>query len=108
MYDAEVNNGHWQYFMNSSGDNWKSTIDGLTEIVAQDRAEILQEATSLFGVDGPSLENDTRHHQLAKFSKRKDQMLSELDNRYNSCDESIEVLIALYVIKHKDHFTAKE
>lgn len=40
VYDAQVNNGgHSQYFVNSSGDHWKSAIEGLKAIGADARED---------------------------------------------------------------------
>jgi len=109
IYDAEVNNGgHSQYFVNSSGDHWKSALEGLKAIGANARAKILHEATSLFGAEGPSVDSDSRHRQLARFSKQQDKSLDELDSRYYSCDENIEALLAQYALKNKEHFTAQK
>ena len=106
IYDAEINNGgHSQYFVNSSGNHWRSAIEGLAAINANAKASILQEATSLFGATGPSADNILRHRQLAGFDKQKDTALDELDSRYYCCDENIEALLALYAINNKEHFT---
>jgi hypothetical protein len=106
VYDGEVNNGgHAQYFVNSSGDFWKTALGGLQAIGAAERAKILQEAIHLFGPAGPSEDNDTRHEQLARFSRRQDKLLERLDDRYYSCEENVNVLLSLYTIDHKDDFT---
>jgi HEAT repeat protein len=105
IYDAEVTNGgHSQYFVNSSGDHWKAAMEGLKAIGDMARAKVLHDAVVLFGVDGPSEENDARHLQLARFSSRQDKRLEELDSTYYSCKESIEVLLAQYALLHKEHF----
>ncbi|ADG68569.1 PBS lyase HEAT domain protein repeat-containing protein [Planctopirus limnophila DSM 3776] len=109
MYDSEVcNGGHSQYFVNSSGDHWKSALAGLKAIGAEKRALILQEATKLFGTAGPAVDNDTRHRQLAAFTSKKDQVVDGLDTRYYECSENVEALLALYAIKHKEHFVVPD
>jgi HEAT repeat protein len=109
IYDAEVNNGgHSQYFVNSSGDHWKSALEGLKAIGANARAKILHEAAALFGAAGPSVDNDLRHRQLAAFSARQDMSLDEWDGRYYSCDENIEALLAQYALKNKEHFALQK
>ncbi|MEX0717236.1 MAG: DUF4375 domain-containing protein [Planctomycetaceae bacterium] len=109
IYDAEVNNGgHSQYFVNSSGDHWKSALEGLKGIGANARARILHDATALFGAGGPSTDKDFRHGQLASFSKQQDESLDNLDSRYYSCDENIEALLAQYAIENTEHFTARK
>ena len=109
VYDGEVNNGgHAQYFVNSSGDRWKSAIEGLKAIGATERAKILLEAVTLFGPSGPSVENDPRSRQLARFSRQQDKALDELDRRYYACNENVEVSLAQYALEHKEHFTAQK
>lgn len=109
IYDAEVRNGgHAQYFVNSSGDNWRAAIDSLDAIGATAKAGVLREATSLFGSDGPSENNDKRHHQLAGFSQQQDETLETLDRKYYACEENIESLLAQYALSHREHFVRTE
>lgn len=108
IYNAEVNNGgHSQYFVNSSGDHWKSAIEGLKEIGATSRAKILCEAAALFGAAGPCVENAPRNRQLAAFTVQQEKLLDQLDSQYYSCDENVEALLAQYALKNKQHFTAR-
>jgi HEAT repeat protein len=108
-YNSQVNNGgHAQYFVNSSGDHCKSAIEGLEAMGAEQRAKILREAASLFGAAGPSTDGDRRQRQLAAFSEQQDKSLNELDKRYYSCSENIEVLLAQYALLNKQHFISKE
>ena len=108
LYDDEVRNGgHSQYFVNSSGDFWKSAIEGLKAIDAPERATILQGAIVLFGATGPSENRDARHRQLARFSRRRDESLHALDSRYYACKENVPALLAQFTIQHAQHFSAK-
>lgn len=109
IYDAEVNNGgHAQYFVNSSGDHWKHAIEGLKAIDANGRAMILHKATALFGSNGPSENNHSRHQQLAAFSAQQDKSLDELDSRYYASEEHVDALLARYALHHKEHFTTTQ
>ena len=109
IYDAEVNNGgHSQYFVNSSGQHWKSALEGLKAIGAAARAEILHKATLLFGAAGPSVHNDSRHRQLASFSTEQQTSLDELNSQYYACDENISALLDQYTIQNKEHFSARK
>ena len=105
-YNTEVNNGgHHQYFLNSSGDLWKSAVAGLHAIGANVRAEILKEAVTAFGEVGPLEERQMRCQQLAALSAEQDEVLGKLDDRYFECTEDVDVLLSLYAIKHKSHFS---
>ncbi|WP_231746813.1 DMP19 family protein [Maioricimonas rarisocia] len=106
VYDSEVNNGgHVQYFGNSSGGYWKIAIEGLEAVGSPQRAEILREAIALFGKKGPSSDWDRRGEQLAGFSSRKDSQLKGCDDRYFACSDNLSVLLALYALEHREHFT---
>ncbi len=108
VYDAEVTNGgHAQYFVNSSGDRWKTALAGLKDVGDHCRADVLKQATALFGTDGPPEENDPRHRQLAKFSRNKDKALDELDDKYYACDENVMAMLAQYALENKEHFIKK-
>ena len=105
-YNGEVNNGgHSQYFVNSSGDKHAAAISGLRAIGATERAAILSQALQLFGDNGPSTDNGTRHEQLAAFSERQDSRLDSLDSQYYECDENIDVLLSSYALTNKEHFS---
>lgn len=106
VYNGEVNNGgHSQYFVNSSGDNHATALAGLRAIGATKRAEILSQALQLFGGSGPSVDNGTRHQQLASFTKSQDSKLDSLDSHYYKCDEKIDVLLSSYAVANKEHFS---
>ena len=106
VYNGEVNNGgHAQYFVNSSGDYYKVAMAGLNAIGATKREKILSQSVELFGGNGPSTENDTRHEQLAAFSKSQDSKLDSLDSQYYKCDENIDVLLSAYALANKKHFS---
>lgn len=108
IYDSEVNNGgHAQYFVSSSGDHWRSALEGMTEIGAVARAGILHETVSLFGSAGPSVENEPRHREIARFSRRQNKLLGELDNKYYACDEHVDALLAQYALRNQEHFVAR-
>lgn len=106
VYDAEVNNGgHSQYFVNSSGDNHPTALAGLRAIGATKRSAILSRALQLFGENGASTDNETRHEQLAAFSKVEDSKLDSLNSQYYECDENIDVLLSSYALANREHFS---
>ena len=105
IYDVDVGDGgHAQFFVNSGGDRWRSTLNALKTVGAIERAAILKEACDLFGPDGPPEDNEARHHQLAHFTRRQDKQLETLDERYFQCQENINVLLMQYAIEHREHF----
>lgn len=109
VYNHEVcNGGHAQYFANSSGDNWKLAIEGLSEIGASKRAAILQRAVANFGSSGASENSSERCRQIAAFTKQQDRLTEELDRQYYSCNENVEALLALYAIENKSCFTSMD
>jgi HEAT repeat protein len=109
IYNAEVNNGgHSQYFFNTSGDEWKFAMAGLSAIGAGERAKILGEAVAAFGPAGPSETRSLRQDQLAKFDESTDKLLDRLDDRYYASKENIEVRLSLYALANKVHFTTND
>jgi hypothetical protein len=84
------------------------TRECIDAIGATAKAGVLREATSLFGSDGPSENNDKRHHQLAGFSQQQDETLETLNRKYYACEENIESLLAQYALSHRDHFVRTE
>ncbi|MCP3995573.1 MAG: DUF4375 domain-containing protein [bacterium] len=108
FYFTQVRNGgHSTYFDNSYGDNWKWAMDGLKAVGADARLEILREATAVFGTEGPSSDYSRRGEQLERLSPQQYDFLDELDERSHSSDENISVLLAMYTIANKEHFTAR-
>ena len=106
IYDGQVNNGgHSQYYVNTYGTAWRFAYDGLKAIGTKERVEIIIQSAKLFGKGGPSDDGNELHEQIASFTRKQDQALSELDDRYYDCKESIETLLAQYVLKHPEHFT---
>ncbi|MGJ8696587.1 MAG: DMP19 family protein [Verrucomicrobiaceae bacterium] len=105
MCDAEVNNGGLaQYFVNSSGDNWRDALAGLESMGSTDRLVVVREAISLFGSDGPSENRDKRQDQLSKLYKKNDSIFDALESRYYDSDEVIEVLATRFVLANPDSF----
>lgn len=106
IYHWEVDNGgHSQYFFNSSGDHWKSAQAGLKAIGAVKRAKILEEAASRFGPNGPSSDRMTRIMALGRLEEQGKRSFDDLDDRFYAADEDFDVLLPLYAIEFKSHFT---
>jgi Domain of unknown function (DUF4375) len=105
MCDAEINNGGLaQYFVNSSGDNWRDALAGLEAMGSTDRLNIVKEAISLFGTAGPSENRSQRQDQLSKIFKKNDAIFEELESRYYASTEVVEVLATQFVIANPNSF----
>ena len=105
MCDAEINNGGLaQYFVNSSGDNWRDALAGLEAIGSKDRLGVVREAISLFGPDGPSEDRDKRQDQLSKLYKKNDSIFEALESRYYKSAELVKVLAIRFVLANPDSF----
>lgn len=103
--DAEVNNGgHSQYFVNSSGDQWKQALAGLEAMGCTERAAILREAVRTFGASGPSIDRKARQEELSKLARKDDELFDALDSRYYESKEIIDVFATRYVIANADSF----
>ena len=105
MLDAEINNGGLdQYFVNGSGDQWRDALEGLKAMNDLNRAGVLEEAAAKFGKDGPSMERRTRQRQLATIARANEDAFGELQVRYYSSKESIEVTTSRYVLANPEAF----
>lgn len=103
--DAEINNGGLsQYFVNSSGDDWRNAMAGFKAMGFSERFSVLTEATGMFGPNGPSPNRSVRQDQLSKLYKRKDTMFDALDTRYYDSTEVVEVFASKYVLAHPEAF----
>jgi len=105
MCDAEINNGGLaQYFVNSSGDQWKDAVAGLKAMGFNERLTIVNEAIAKFGNQGPSTDRNVRQDQLSKLFNRNDSIFDALDSRYFKSPEVTEVLATRFVLAHPDGF----
>lgn len=105
MCDAEINNGGIaQYFVNSSGDNWRDAIAGFTAMQFKERLDILREAVALFGSDGPSTNRGTRQKQLSKLYTADEAIFETLESRYYKSTEIIYVFSIRYVLANQESF----
>jgi len=108
LYDAEVRNGgHSQYFINSSGNHWRTALRGLKAVGAPERAKILEEAVAIFGPEGAPEASEPRQEKMARLTAAEDATLDALDERYYSCRENLEKLLSLYAIENKEHFVSQ-
>jgi hypothetical protein len=108
IYDGEINNGgHLQYFVNSSGDMWKSAIKGLEDLGLKVQSKILKDATSHFGVNGPSENIAARRRQLERLSPKQKEAFFELDRRWFACEDHLSGLLTQFAIQHREVFSAQ-
>ena len=99
MYGSEVDNGgHSQYFINSSGGNWRLALAGLNAAGALKHAELLQSAVDLFGEDGPPEDYSERGEAMDRLSSELMPALDELDTRFYELTDSLAAKIALYYL----------
>ncbi len=105
MCDAEINNGGLaQYFVNSSGDDWRDAVAGFEAMGSKERLAILKEAIALFGKDGPSGERSIRQNQLSRLYRKNDSIFEKLDSRYYKSSEGVGVLASRFVLANPDSF----
>lgn len=103
--DGEINNGGLsQYFVNSSGNDWRDALAGFKAMGFTERLNILAEATGKFGPTGPSPNRSLRQDQLSKLYKRDDTLFEALESRYYKSTEVVEVLASRYVLEHPKGF----
>jgi len=69
------------------------------------RAAILEEAAAKFGPDGPSANRSTRFNQLQRLPEERTKIFADLYSRFYAAGEDFDVLLPLYAIDNKSHFT---
>lgn len=100
---GEVNNGGFsQYFFNPYSDRWPTAIEAARTVGAHHLASQLERAVALFGRQGPSLDRDRRLKQYARMSDRAEAALDELDAEHGKDRDRLDVLLARYMIEHKE------
>jgi HEAT repeat protein len=103
--NAEVNNGGFaQYFVNSSGDQWMDALTGLEAMGSKEMLPILQGTIAKFGKEKPSTVHQQRQEQLARLMRDNDNLFEQLDNRYYSSSELVEVMQARYAVNNAEDF----
>ncbi|MHB9081555.1 MAG: DMP19 family protein [Pirellulaceae bacterium] len=101
----EVNNGGFlQYFVNSSGDNWRDAVEGLLAIGADGDKQLLDEALQLFGTIPPSEDRAERHRQVAEMAQRDDSPFRSIESRFFEDKNDREVLLLKHIVKNVDEF----
>ena len=104
MFDAEVcNGGLEQYFLNSSGDQWRDALEGLKAMKGTKRAGILEKAVAKFGENGASTEREKRMDQLAALIRKDEDSFESLNDDYYDI-EPVEVMLNRYVFANPDAF----
>jgi HEAT repeat protein len=105
MFDAEVCNGGLdQYFLNSSGDQWKDALEGLKAMKDNKRADILEKAIAKFGESGPSTEREKRLDQLSALIRKDEASFETLNDNYYDVEPPLEVVMNRYVLDNPDAF----
>lgn len=105
MFDAEVCNGGLdQYFLNSTGNQWKDALEGLKAMKDTKRTAILEKAAAKFGTDGPSTDRTKRQDQLAALIRKDEDTFSKLDDEYYDITPPIEAVMNAYVLANPEAF----
>lgn len=94
---TEVNNGGFhQYFYNSSGDNSVKIVGFLRNIGAPETATLVEIGCKLFPDGSPSEDYRKRRKQLEQFSLDQLETLRDLQERFYSRREDLNVLLKAY------------
>jgi uncharacterized protein (TIGR03067 family) len=94
---TEVNNGGFhQYFFNSTGRDAVETAKLLRKIGADQTAGLVEEGCQLFPKGTPAQDYKQRRNQLKSFSLDQLETLRDLENRFYSRREDLNVLLQKY------------
>jgi uncharacterized protein (TIGR03067 family) len=94
---TEVNNGGFhQYFLNSAGENAVETVEALRKIGAIETAALVETACQQFPDKRPPKDRQQRIAQLDKFTLDQLEVLADLDERFYSRREDLNLLVKKY------------
>lgn len=98
LLEADVSNGGFdQYFFNGSGDLAAVAPEALREIGAVDAAAIVEEAVSVFGDEGPAVDQTERQQQMVRLDPETKKVWAALDTRFVRHVDAIPPLLQSYV-----------
>lgn len=105
-FQTELNNGGMhQYLLNSSGDLAKETPEIFRRIGACEAAQILDEANTLFGPDGPPADREERMAMLLAFPKHIEDRIYALSDEFYDAENhglSLADLFDAFVLSQRD------
>lgn len=105
-FQAELNNGGMhQYLLNSSGDFATETPEIFRRIRASKAAQILEEANSFFGPEGPPTNRESRMSVLLAFPKQIEDRIYALTNAFYDAEDqglSLADLFDAYVLSQRE------
>lgn len=105
LLDAEVKNGGFhQYFVNSSGDDWKTALAGLKALGLKRKAKILRASAKRFGWGGPPTDRGQRIDQMAKLAggEGDDLDFDKQDERWYESPENVTPALVRYVVGNRE------
>lgn len=109
LYRDEVNNGgHEQYFYNDDSDLYEIAIEGMRAMGATPQATIMSDASLAFAFGQPAHTEEGRRDQMKEFGANEGLIFKTADKRFYELEdkpgERLDVLMALYALKHQSDF----
>jgi hypothetical protein len=109
IYRDEVNNGgHSQYFYNDDSDLYRIAIEGLRAMGVPSNAAILSDAARAFAPGQPAPTEAERRNQMEQFGPPQSRIFEMADQRFGNSENApggrLDVLLALYALKHRGDF----
>lgn len=96
--EAEINNGGFeQYFVNDAGAHAHQTPDALRAIGAARTASIVEQANSVFGPEGPPVDQTAREALIDELDDSALQRFEELDSAFLEYDDDLSALLSAYM-----------
>lgn len=105
ILEGQVNNGGFdQYFFNSSGEYAHETLIALKEIKANQMAEILNRAITIFPTSPIPKDTKKRRELMKNIPKNVSDNLDKLDHEFYKYPDNLARLIINYVKANKKEF----
>ncbi len=83
----------------------RRTLPALRSIGATQTAALLERASAVLGLDLTDDQPVEMHLLFRALSENGEQQLSAMDREYYASNERINVLLPLFVVRHRQHFT---
>jgi hypothetical protein len=100
--DSEVRNGGFsQFYFNSSGELASHAVKAARGVGAPDVAGIVEQANTLFGMNGPDPDRNKRMDQLSAIDL---EALDDLSTQYYNCPEQLREILPRYVASNPEAF----